>query len=340
MTAPKNDRPSADEAIEATAAAWLAQRDAGWSAADADIFAQWVAADPRHADAVARLERTWATLAQLRNYRPAAARHPDCDLLTIAPKAKTLRFPAAVALATAASIAAAALWFLQARPPTHHARDEGLRHATTAGGYERLTLPDGSVMELNANSEALVRYSAKERRILLLRGQACFVVARQPARPFVVFAQSVAVRALGTVFDVRLGTADVEVIVAEGSVRVLGAAANDLPVLGAGERATIPVADTLPATREKLPANVLRSALAWQSSWLFFAETPLSEVVAQFNRRGDLQLILGDAELASVPIGGSFRADHVDAFVRLLSTSGEITVERTGPARIVLRKAR
>ncbi|MCX6934448.1 MAG: DUF4880 domain-containing protein, partial [Verrucomicrobia bacterium] len=69
---PPPPRPSDDESIAATAAAWLAQRDDTFSAADAAAFERWCAADPRHAAAVARLENAWAALQPLRDFRPAA----------------------------------------------------------------------------------------------------------------------------------------------------------------------------------------------------------------------------------------------------------------------------
>jgi transmembrane sensor len=43
--------------------------------------------------------------------------------------------------------------------------------------------------------------------------------------------------------------------------------------------------------------------------------------------------------LGVLPIGGSFRAENVDAFVRLLTTGGELVAERPGPNRVLLRRA-
>ena len=71
-----------------------------------------------------------------------------------------------------------------------------------------------------------------------------------------------------------------------------------------------------------------------------FSETPLREVVAQFNRRNRLQILFGDAAVAERPVGGTFAADNVDGFVRLLESSGTIVVERRDEATVVLRGAR
>ena len=91
---------------------------------------------------------------------------------------------------------------------------------------------------------------------------------------------------------------------------------------------------------ERVPSDQMREKLLWQEQRLVFLETPLSEVLEQFNRRNTVQISLGDAELATLPVGGSFRPENVESFVHLLASNGDIIVERTSPDRIVLRKSR
>lgn len=363
---PGSPRPSDDESIAATAAAWLAQRDDTLTPPEAEAFARWCAADPRHEAAVARLENTWAALQPLRDFRPAAARHPDRDLLAAPADARTrgqlIAFPIgarALAFAAAAALMLAVGWWTL-RP----ASSADVHYATTAGGYERIMLADGSVLELNGGTAAAVTYTPTARRVRLERGEAHFTVAKNPARPFWVEAGGVAVRAVGTAFNVRLGARDVEVLVTEGKVSVSKAAGPALiaaplaaaeprrspdTFLTANERTIIPTlratTSTLlvspPAPRvEHVAPEVIRDALAWQGPRLVFVDTPLAEVVAQFNRRNTLQLVLADPALATLPVGGSFRPENVEAFVRLLESGGDIAVERTDPFHLVLRRAK
>ncbi|MBM3796697.1 MAG: DUF4880 domain-containing protein [Acidobacteria bacterium] len=369
MKSHDHSRPSDAEAIAATASAWLAQRDEGLTPEQEAEFARWRSANVRHEAAVARLDATWSALQQLREYRPEAARHPDKDLLRTAPTSRhVVPFPAAVAAAALAAslVLACAWWFI--RPALRMAPPD-LTYSTTVDGYERVALADGSMVELNSATEIQVALGAAERRVRLVRGEAHFTVAKNPARPFWVQAGGVAVRAVGTAFNVKLGGENIEVLVTEGRVAVAGTedggrktedgrqktedggrpAAGTAPVfpteLGANERVVVPlalvqpkVAPVPPLVVEKVAPEALRSALAWQGARLIFVDTPLAEAVAQFNRRNPVQLELADAELATLPIGGSFRAENVDAFVRLLDSGGEITVERPTPSRIVLRK--
>lgn len=342
-------------------------------------FARWRASDPRHEAAVARLERAWAALQPLREFRPEAARHPDRDLLGARAPARrcAIPFPAlAAATALAACLALAAGWWFGARHPGGPVEQ---RYATTAGGYERVALADGSLIELNSASEVGVQFSPSDRRVRLVRGEAHFTVAKNPVRPFVVEAGGVAVRAVGTAFSVRLGAREVEVLVTEGKVGVgpalaaaplasakrredesrderdrlegvplrqaAGQAISGRPtLLSANERIVIATARadasvSAPVVERITPAAV-REALAWQGPRLVFADTPLAEAIAQFNRRNAVQLELADGELGALPIGGSFRAENVEGFVRLLVSGGDIAVERPDATRIVLRKAK
>ena len=79
--------------------------------------------------------------------------------------------------------------------------------------------------------------------------------------------------------------------------------------------------------------------LAWRSAQLVFERTTLEEAVAAFNSFNRLQLSLGDPALRTRRLGGVFRADNIDAFVRLLETGFDIAAERPGEFEIVLRPA-
>jgi transmembrane sensor len=61
---------------------------------------------------------------------------------------------------------------------------------------------------------------------------------------------------------------------------------------------------------------------------LMFVRTPLADAVKAFNLHGTHRLELGDPALGVHLLGGTFFADNVEAFVRLLEQGGEIRAER------------
>lgn len=341
--------------IRATAAAWRARRDAGWSGQDAAEFAAWLQADPRHGEAFADVEETWNALARIGAFPPPG--EPDADALSPAPvlafegpAPRKSRFKRLWSVGAAAAVAAgiAVLAWQQAprwkpAPASSHIRD--------------LNLADGSVIELNAQSDVAVQYSATERRVVLLRGEAHFVVAPNPERPFLVTVRDVTVRAVGTAFNVRWKPAVLEVLVTAGKVEVEDAKSGTslLPApaspggnpefpdrrLTAGQRAVISMqaTATAPAAVSSLAADEAAQALAWRDARFEFADATLGEAAAMFNRRNHHQLVIADPALRNQRFGGTFRPDAYDAFVRLLESDFGVVAERRGDETI-LRPAR
>jgi transmembrane sensor len=320
----------APEAI-AAAARWLARRDRGMTATEQDAYLQWLREDPRHGAAIVRMERTWGALDRLSEWRPAHSSQPNPDLL--APRRG--RMGRSLALLAAAMVAfAAVLWWPQTAKPSPH------RQAIIHPGPERLMLGDGSVVALKAGAKVEVKFTPQERHVRLVGGEAHFAVAKDPGRPFVVDADRFAVRAVGTAFSVALDRETVSVLVTEGKVRLdetstapgsEAGALRELSHLAAGQQAVISTAaSSLNAAAQELqvrdvtPAEIER-ALAWQGLRLEFVDMPLGDVVTEFNRYNVRKLVVGDARTASILVGGNFRADNVDAFVRLLDSGFGVT---------------
>jgi len=349
---PSNAENSAP--LEATASAWLARRDRGLTAAEQDGYFEWLRADPRHGAMIAHLEKTWGALDALAEWRPTHSTQPNPDLLAtptpfrISGWARRIKFPFTIrTLATAAAaVVVAGVFVSQSVSPQSPPSSGTVRVIPTP---ERLTLEDGSVVELNHGGKLEIDFSSETRRVRLVRGEAHFTVTKNPARPFIVEANGVAVRAVGTAFNVRHSAAAIEVLVTEGQVQVErsiavvpASAPTPLPpaptALVAGERAIV---DTTAPTAQLVVATVgpteIAQALSWQGVRLEFAELPLAEVVTEFNLRNRQQLVVDDATTGRLRVGGSFRADNVDAFVRLLEASFGVSAQRRADGAIVLR---
>ncbi len=344
-----------DEAIQARAAAWWALRDGGWTEAEQGRFAQWLDEDPRHAESFRRLEMTWRRLNGLKQLRPENSFAPDPDLLAPissrserAQPARMLCFPAPAWLFSVGVTAAAfMIAFLTFAAPKLAPARSGDAYETPLGGFARVTLTDGSVMEMNADTAVRVAFEKSERRVFLERGEAHFTVARDVRRPFWVESDRFAVRAVGTAFDVRRSSQGIEVLVTAGRVKLAGLQGEkntrtDLSqdILGAGWRAILMSQQRGGPRLQKLSGPQMRSLLSWQSSRLSFVEMPLGEVVEEFNERNEVQIQIGDSDLANLSVGGSFAADNVDSFIRLFTSNGDIVAERATPGVIVLRHAR
>ena len=349
--------PNDDQVLQ-TAAEWALRNDRGLTAAEQDEFSQWLAVSAAHRSAYAEARWGWEELDRLVGLQTSVHALPDPDLLSPRrstwakagappPRRRLLRFALPTALALAAAVV---VGLFLTRPSAVPANDDLPGSAHTLALIEQRDLSDGSVIELNRGAIVTEHFTADRRLVRLVRGEAHFKVAKDAARPFVVEAAGVAVRAVGTAFNVRLGAASVEVLVTEGKVRVddavrgqslLGAQVDGQPpVLAAGQSATVDLAPTaVPQVATVTPAEI-EQRLAWQPRLLDFTDTPMPEIVAEFNRRNPVHLILNDAALEQMRLSATFRSDNVDGFVRLMESDFGLRAEWRENGEILLRRAR
>jgi transmembrane sensor len=246
--------------------------------------------------------------------------------------------------ACAALLLAGVIWFpTRETPSTANASALVMRP-------EQRTLPDGSIVDLNAGADITWSFDDSQRRIVLRKGEAHFQVMKDAQRPFVVSAGTVEVRAVGTAFVVDLGSRAVDVIVTEGRIAVnaadvsaAGAAtasssgnASPPTALSAGSRIIIDqdVVSSGSSTPvvSQLSASAMQARLAWRVPRLKFAATPLAQVVAMFNEHAipgrDARLVLAPGVSADLRLSGTLRSDDVDSLLRLLSGEFGISSEK------------
>ena len=316
------------------ASAWLARRDRGLTASEQDAFLQWLRADPGHPVALQRLDRAWSALDALAAWQPTDAAHPNPDLLAGAPRRpRRVAWWSAGVGAGLAAMLALLVFRTPSDSPDPTLVSPGVRVVPRP---EQQALTDGSIAEVNHGGRLDLAFGGAERRVRLREGEVYLTVAKDAARPFLVEAGGVTVRAIGTAFNVRRDRDAVDVIVTEGRVQL--EPAGGAPVtLNAGERAraepgqrsVVSIAD---------PASIARE-LAWRTVRLEFEALPLESVIVEFNLRNQRQLAIGDAAAGRVKVAGTFRADEPEAFARLLELSFGIVVHRNATGPWVLRSA-
>lgn len=346
MTPSERDSRTPDQA--AAAAAWVMRLDRGLSPAEQDEYLQWLAADPRHGAAMARQRQTWDAFDRLAGLQASVEAVPDPDLLEperTGPPARPAPPAAGPAITAVVSVPA-------------HRRRRWLRFALPAeppptlstasislAPIQERTLEDGTTVRLNRGTTITVDYSSAERRVRLERGEAAFAVAKDPARPFLVTAAGVGVRAVGTEFNVRHDPSAVDVIVTEGSVIVTrdgpAASADPAPVVAAGQRVVVPLAGpaSFPPVSTPPPEEMARR-LAWQPRLLTFSDESLAIIVNEFNRHNPVILQLADPSLQAVRLSARFRSDNVAGFLRLLESEFGLRAEVREPGAIRLRAER
>jgi transmembrane sensor len=249
-------------------------------------------------------------------------------------------------------VAALLLCFVVWRPVPRHAAESATSKPLQVSVPRQQVLPDGSRVELRDDARIEIDFSGSQRRVALLSGEAHFSVEKDPARPFIVRASGVEVRAVGTAFAVEMATRGVEVLVTEGRVAVDHAAATataspevtPLAFVAAGQGTIIePAAAETPRPPPRVVAineAAMAERLAWRVPRLELSGTPLADAVEAFNQHSKVKLVIGDPSLARVQVSGIVRADQADALVSLLASNFDVTAERQGSETVLLRRAR
>jgi transmembrane sensor len=310
--------------------------DRGLTASEQDDYLRWISGDPLNREAFARQMAAWRRLDAVAAWMPEHGAEANPDLLAPPRRRRIARaFP--LVLACAAALAVGLFIARQGRTPAAADAPRPSQPPPAAADFQLRTLPDGSVIELNRGAEVAVAYSPGERDVTLLRGEAHFTVAKNAARPFVVRAAGVAVRAVGTAFDVRLSGGAVDVLVTEGRVRVTSGQAGPgraIPgiAVGAGERASFSAASaSRPAIAAPVPPGQIDTYLAWRVERLDCTGRPLPEIVERFNRHNRIQMKVADPRAAATRLDLlGFRTSDVEAFVDLLQSGYGVRAARSG----------
>jgi transmembrane sensor len=289
---------------------------------DRAAFTAWREREPGHAEAYERLQAgigalhdAFAGSAELR------AMHDRAMEARPAPRYGRL----AASIAAVVAVGAGGWFATTVRAPApastagmQVASGQGSFFQTGVGEMSTVTLADGSTVTLNTRSRVEVNYSPERRGVTLISGQALFEVAKNKDRPFVVTAGPRQVTALGTAFDIRLDGQKVQVTMVEGKVKVEATRPTLLQKVTTPERELV-AGQQLTASLDAVRATVAPADAATTTSWrqgrVVFADTPLTQAVAEMNRYAATPILIGDPALERFSVNGMFLTNQPMSFV-------------------------
>lgn len=291
--------------LEAAATWYVRLNSAPPTEADHQAWRHWLAANPQHARAWARVEKLQSQWAGL----PV-----DVSLSTLAGVRAQRR---AVLKTLGLLLAMGGSGWLAAQQVPYRAMLADQRTAT--GQRRHVRLDDGTQLDLNTDSAVDILFNAELRLIRLHRGEILVQTARD-SRPFIVEAPQGSVRALGTRFSVRCGPTSSEVCVLEKAVelRPLNHPSR-VQRLEAGQQAHFD-RDHVSAVTPTPPG-----VGAWRQGMLTVIEWRLGDFVAELSRYRPGVLRCSPA-VAHLRLSGAFRIDDTDTILENLSQSLPVSV--------------
>ena len=177
-----------------------------------------------------------------------------------------------------------------------------------------IVLPDGTRVWLNAETELTYpTVFGKGERKLMLKGEACFEVVTDTARPFIVESFYNRVEVLGTRFNVSAytGKSAVKTTLLRGKVKVSNRKGQ--LVLSPGEQAVC-----LEEEIEKCEVDA-RAVAAWVDGTFEFENMSLGEITDQLGRWYDVDFVFADPQLKAITFtGAATRYRELDFVLRML----------------------
>ena len=198
------------------------------------------------------------------------------------------------------------------------------------GGEYSLTLSDGTVVYMNADSK--LRFPVKfdrNLRMVELEGEAYFKVQRNEKVPFIVKTSQISVQVLGTEFNVSAYAEDlvIQTTLVSGAVKVFSEDEKESVILRPGEQA-----EFSRITHEiQLETVDVSYVTAWKDGRLRFQEKPLFEIMKNVARWYDVEIIYEDEEVKYYPFGCNFnRMATIESLLQIFEATGTIETRVQG----------
>ena len=198
-----------------------------------------------------------------------------------------------------------------------------------------VTLPDGSIIFLNRNTQVTYSRNFGEReRSVALTGEAYFEVARDESKPFTVEAGKARVKVLGTTFNVRASDQDspVEVFVRTGKVLVTGTAENSDLVLDPGNIGTVY------PDRSELSVNTDPNYMSWNTGLLVYDGQTLDIVFRDLKKVYNMDIVADDPAILSNTWTSPIDNQPQETIIRLICASFNLGYAKDGSVYHLKRK--
>lgn len=210
---------------------------------------------------------------------------------------------------------------------------------TTRGSKSTVKLPDGTMVMLNANSS--LKYDddfKKDKREVILEGEAYFDVAHDAGRPFIIHTHTADIKVLGTVFNVRSfkgGYFETALIKGKVSVYLKNKAEGSF-VLRPGQKLVVEdkenKSDRGTAGSVKIDTITIMDSLVAETSWtkdqLVFADKPLVDIAAELEKIFAVKIVFKSDKAKQVRYNGSYSDTDLNEILDIINMSKPIKYHR------------
>lgn len=179
------------------------------------------------------------------------------------------------------------------------------------GSQSKIILPDGTVAWLNSGSTLKYNNSyGNKNRTVFLTGEGYFEVRKNAEKPFIVCADNLKIKVLGTIFNVRsyMNEASVEVNLLEGKVDVSLLKENNSPTISLLPNQKI-IYNKASNKMQSYKSDAARAA-TWTTGKICFVDASLEDISKDLERRYDVKIQIKTQSFKSELFSGSLNLNQ------------------------------
>jgi len=190
-------------------------------------------------------------------------------------------------------------------------------------------LPDGTSVALNAGST--LQYPEKfkgDKRTVSLKGEAYFNVKHDDTKPFIIEANNIRIKDIGTSFYINTNSSEAqgEVILTSGKVAVYYKDKPDaITILEPGEKAVFSKSGE-EITKSK---NDEVNYMAFKTKDLAFSNTTLSDVVKTLNKVYHSNIKLKNNDIANYTLSGNYSKLSLDSILKIIQEALPVSINKS-----------
>ncbi len=197
------------------------------------------------------------------------------------------------------------------------------------GTQTKVELSDGTKVFLNSGSKLRFpqTFANQQQRNVVLDGEGYFEVTKNKEQPFVVEANQLKIKVLGTKFnvDAYADNSSVSVALVEGCVMLQGNTGKpnkDLMQLSPNQVATLNQAD-----QKLFKSDVadLYKYTAWINGRIVFYGDPIQTVVKKLAKWYNVDIVISDKKLEGYKFTGTFINEPLEQVLNILSMTSQMT---------------
>ena len=200
--------------------------------------------------------------------------------------------------------------------------NDTLNTITSNSIEQEVILPDGSIITLNIDSKLIYpkKFNDTIREVTLI-GEAFFDIKKDVNKPFIVNANELKIRVLGTSFNVKSYSEDnkIETTLVSGKVELIKD--EETPIILAPSQKAV-----FNKTEKKMKIEEVNASdvIAWREGKLIFNKTTLQDVVIDLERKYHVQFIINSKSLLDYEYTGTFDNLKINEVIDLLIISSPI----------------